>query len=81
MPAPEALRVFIDAHGVDVPRGATALDAVAAFDPDAAASLRSGEKILTDSRGLPIDAATAVEAGAIFRLIPRRDRSAPQKVN
>jgi hypothetical protein len=81
MPAPEGLRVFVDAHGVEVPRGATALDAVAVFDADAAASVRSGEKILTDSRGLPIDAATTVEAGAIFRLIPRRDRSAPPKVN
>jgi hypothetical protein len=81
MPGPESLRVFIDAHGVDVPRGATALDAVAAFDAHAAASLQSGEKILTDSRGLPVDAKVAVEAGAIFRLIPRRDRSASPKAN
>lgn len=79
VPGPDSLRVFIDAHGVDVPRGATALDAVVAFDADAAASVRSGEKILTDSRGLPADAATAVESGAIFRLIPRRERSAPPK--
>jgi hypothetical protein len=79
MTRPETLRVFIDTHGVDVPRGATALDAVSAFDPTAAAALRAGEKILTDSRGLPFDAATEVQSGAIFRLIPRRDRSAPPK--
>jgi hypothetical protein len=73
----DSLRVFIDAHAVDVPRGSSALDAVTAFDTAAAAALRDGERILTDSRGLPIDVATEVQAGAIFRLIPRRNRSAP----
>jgi hypothetical protein len=75
----DSLRVFINANAVDVPRGASALDAVTAFDTEGAAALRSGEKILTDSRGLPFDVATEVQAGAIFRLIPRRDRSAPPK--
>lgn len=75
----DSLRVFIDAKAVDVPPGSSALDAVTAFDAAAAAALRSGEKILTDSRGLPFDVATEVQAGAIFRLIPRRDRSAPPK--
>ena len=75
----DSLRVFIDARAVDVPAGSSALDAVTAFDIAAAAALRSGEKILTDSRGLPFDVATEVQAGAIFRLIPRRDRSAPPK--
>jgi hypothetical protein len=73
----DSLRVFIDAKAVDVPRGASALDAVTVFDPVAAAALRSGDRILTDSRGLPFDVATEVHAGAIFRLIPRRNRSAP----
>ena len=81
MTGPESLRVFIDAHGVDVPRGSTALDAVSAYDANAANSLRSGEKILTDSRGLPTDPSVAVESGAIFRLIPRRDRTSPPKPN
>jgi hypothetical protein len=76
MNRPATLRVFIDARGVDVPAGATALDAVEAFDHDVAVALRAGEKILTDSRGLPIDAATELQSGAIFRLLPRRDRSA-----
>ncbi len=75
----DSLRVFIDARAVDVPRGASALDAVTAVDVTAAAALRSGEKILTDSRGLPFDVATEVQAGDIFRIIPRRDRSAPPK--
>jgi hypothetical protein len=73
---PETLRVFIDARGVDVPPGATAIDAVQVFDPTVAAAVRGGEKILTDSRGLPIDGASALQSGAIFRIIPKRDRSA-----
>ena len=76
MTRPETLRVFIDARGVDVPPGATALDALDALDPTAAAAVRGGDKILTDSRGLPFDASSSLESGAIFRLIPRRDRSA-----
>jgi hypothetical protein len=71
------LRVFIDARGVDVPPGSRAIDAVQAFDPAAAAAVRTGEKLLTDSRGLPIDGAAPLESGAIFRILPRRDRSAP----
>jgi hypothetical protein len=75
----DSLRVFIDAKPIDVPRGASALDAVTVFDVRAAAAIRSGEKVLTDSRGLPFDVATEIQAGAIFRIIPRRDRSAPPK--
>ena len=76
MTRPETLRVFIDARGVDVPPGAKAIDAVEALDPAVAAAIRGGEKVLTDSRGLPIDGASALESGAIFRIIPKRDRSA-----
>jgi len=76
MTRPEVLRVFIDARGVDVPPGATAIDAVEALDPSVAAAVRGGEKLLTDSRGLPIDGGTELQSGAIFRIIPKRDRSA-----
>jgi hypothetical protein len=76
MTRPEVLRVFIDARGVDVPPGATAIDAVEALDPSVAAAVRGGEKLLTDSRGLPIDGGTKLQSGAIFRIIPKRDRSA-----
>ena len=75
MTRPEFLRVFIDARGVDVPPGAKAIDAVQAFDPAIAAAVRDGQKILTDSRGLPIDGASELQSGAIFRIIPKRDRS------
>ena len=76
MNRPDTLRVFIDARGVDVPLGASAIDAVQAFDADVAAAVRAGDKILTDSRGLPIDGASGLQSGAIFRIIPKRDRSA-----
>lgn len=76
MNRPETLRVFIDAKGVDVRPGATAIDAVEAFDPAMASAVRAGDRILTDSRGLPIEATAALESGAIFRLLPRRDRAA-----
>lgn len=75
MNRPETLRVFIDARGVDVPPGATAIDAVRAYDPAIADAVRGGQKILTDSRGLPVDPSVALESGAIFRLITKRDRS------
>ncbi|HET9425308.1 MAG TPA: hypothetical protein VFO55_08060 [Gemmatimonadaceae bacterium] len=76
MNRPESLRVFIDARGVDVRPGATAIEAVEAFDPAVATAVRAGAKILTDSRGLPIDSGSALESGAILRLVSRRDRSA-----
>ena len=76
MTRPETLRVFIDARAVDVPPGAKAIDAVQALDPAVAAAILDGQKILTDSRGLPIDGASELQSGAIFRIIPKRDRSA-----
>jgi hypothetical protein len=76
MNRPETLRVFIDAKGVDVRPGATAIDAVEALDSTLAQAVRDGQKVLTDSRGLPVEATSALESGAIFRLIPRRDRAA-----
>lgn len=79
MTRPEMLRVFIDGRGVDVAPGATALDAVEVFDPAQAGEVRAGTRVITDSRGLPIDSGTSLESGAIFRLIPRRDRSAAPK--
>jgi len=76
MKRPDSLRVFIDAKGVDVPLTARAIDAVEALDPAVAAAVRAGDRILADSRGLPVDADSELQSGAIFRLIPRRDRSA-----
>jgi hypothetical protein len=61
---------------VDVPAGATALDAVRAWDEGAAAEVEGGRRLITDSRGLPLDAAAAMSAGSIIRLVAKRDRAA-----
>jgi len=68
------LRVFVNGKGVDVSSGATALDAVRAFDPAAAEEVVSGATLVTDSRGLPTPSDGVVSAGSIFRLIPKRAR-------
>jgi hypothetical protein len=70
------VRVFVNANGVDVPAGASALDAVRAWQADAAAEVLAGARIITDSRGLPIDASAPMAAGSILRLVANRGRDA-----
>lgn len=72
----KTVRVFVNASGVDIPAGSTALDAVRAFSDDAANEVVNGARLITDSRGLPVDGTVPVSAGSIFRLVPRRDRAA-----
>ena len=69
-------RVFVNAAGVDVPSGTTALDAVRAWDAAAAAEVVGGRRLITDSRGLPLDASSVMSAGSIIRLVANRDRAA-----
>jgi hypothetical protein len=66
------LRVFVNAKGVDVPNGASALDCVRAFNGDEADAVASGKRMITDSRGLPIDATTPAKAGSIYRTVTSR---------
>jgi hypothetical protein len=66
--------VFVNAVGVDVPAGSTAIDAVHAWSSDAAREIGAGQRQITDSRGLPIDGATPMSAGSILRVVPRRER-------
>lgn len=66
------VRVFVNASGVDVPAGATALDAVRAFDESLAREVDESKRLITDSRGLPIDPATTMSAGSILRLVANR---------
>lgn len=70
--APRLLRVFVNAAGVDVPAGTTALDAIRAWNAAEADRVARGERVITDSRGLPIAADVLVSAGSIFRLLPVR---------
>lgn len=71
-PAHVTVRVYVNGRGVDVPAAATALDAVGACDPDAAARVRAGERTLTDSRGIATPPETPVHGGAIFRVVGGR---------
>ena len=66
------LRVFVNAAGVDVPAGASALDCVRVANSDEAAAVASGRRMITDSRGLPIDADTPARAGSIYRTVTSR---------
>jgi hypothetical protein len=68
------VRVFVNAAGVDVPSGATALDAVRVWDAGAAVEVEGGRRVITDSRGLPLDASAVMSAGSIIRLVAKRDR-------
>ena len=74
------VRVFVNAAGVDVPAGSTALDAVRAWNAAAATDVTEGTRLITDSRGLPIDGSAPMSAGSILRLIARRDRAAQADV-
>lgn len=66
------IRVYVNGRGVDVPRGATALDALRAADPDAARLVEEGKRALVDSRGLVLSPATILSAGSILRVVSAR---------
>ena len=68
----QTVRVYINSKPIDVDASATALDAVAAWDPDQARAVREGERTITDSRGIVTDNATPVHNGAIFRIVRAR---------
>jgi hypothetical protein len=69
-------RVFVNGVGLDVPAGATALDAVRRWSVDAADAVARGASVITDSRGLPAPIDAPIESGSIFRVIPVRARPA-----
>jgi hypothetical protein len=68
----ETVRVYINAKPVEVDASATAIDAVERWDSAQAAAVRSGERLITDSRGIVTDSATPVHNGAIFRIVRAR---------
>jgi len=78
----EPVRVYINAKPIDVDAGATALDAVEAWDAEQARAIRSGDRLITDSRGIVTDNATPVHNGAIFRIVrARQSASDDQDLN
>ena len=72
MTSPRAIRVYVNAQGVDVPAGATALDAVRLASVALADAVATGQQGIADSRGLPVANDSPVHGGAIFRLIRAR---------
>jgi hypothetical protein len=70
----ETVRVFVNGTGFDVAAGGTALDAVALHAAAAAERVRAGTLLVTDSRGLPVPPDSALFNGAVYRLVPHRER-------
>jgi hypothetical protein len=70
----DTARVFFDGKGVDAPAGCTVLDALESVNAEMAAAVRDGERVITDSRGLPAEPETVIYNGAIFRVIRARTR-------
>jgi tagatose-1,6-bisphosphate aldolase non-catalytic subunit AgaZ/GatZ len=66
------IRVYVNGQGVDVPRGATALDALRVADPDAARLVEEGKRALVDSRGLGLSPTAVLSAGSIVRVVSAR---------
>lgn len=72
----QTVRIYINSVGVDVPAATTALQAVQSWNAAEAAAIGNGERMITDSRGLPADPQSAVHNGAIFRTVRARGAAA-----
>jgi hypothetical protein len=72
------LRVFVNSHPLDLPSGASALEAVRAFDANEASAVSEGLRVITDSRGLPLAPSTVMSAGSILRVVAARARPADE---
>jgi len=68
----QTVRVFVNASPVDVPAGSSALECVRIWNVEEGKAVDEGRRVITDSRGLPIEGGTRVAAGAIFRTISNR---------
>jgi hypothetical protein len=66
------MRVFVNAAPVDVHAGATALDCVRHWLPAEADAVTAGQRLITDSRGLPVGRDATAHAGSIYRTVPNR---------
>lgn len=69
------VRIYFDGAGVDATAGESVLDALGRVNPEEAAAVRGGERIITDSRGLPAEPSSLVYGGAIYRLVRARSRN------
>ncbi len=72
----DVVRIYIDAKPVDARRGSHLIDALACASPADAHQVRSGNRVVTDSRGLPASPDSEVYDGAIFRIVSARPAQA-----
>jgi hypothetical protein len=73
-----SLKVFVNSHPLDLPSGSSALEAVRAFDANEASAVTDGLRVITDSRGLPLEPSTVMSAGSILRVVSARARPADE---
>jgi hypothetical protein len=64
---PAELRVFLNERGYSLPTGATVRDAIRLALPELLPECETGTALVTDARGLPVDLAQRLSAGAILR--------------
>jgi len=60
--------IFVNERALRVPAGVTLSEVLAEFEPDLFAALLGGRLLATDARGIPVDVASRVAAGSIFRV-------------
>lgn len=70
----ETVRVFVNGRGLDAPAGGTAADAVELHSSSDAIRLRDASLLVTDSRGIAVPSDSPLYNGAVFRLVPNRER-------
>lgn len=70
------IRVYVDSVALDVQHGATVIDAVRAASDDLARAVAEGTRMVTDSRGLPVEPDAALHGGAILRVVAVRMKDA-----
>ena len=68
----DSLIVFVNGATVQLPSGATVLDAVAAHDAAAADAVRAGTRAVADSRGIVVVPETPLSGGFVMRLVSAR---------
>jgi hypothetical protein len=65
----DTVRVYVNAQPIDVAASATALEAIEGWDETAAAAVRNGERMITDSRGIVMANDSPMHNGAILRIV------------
>jgi hypothetical protein len=70
----EIIRVFVNANPVDLPAGSDVAQAVRAFDAGLEARIAAGAAYVTDGRGIEVEPAVRLSAGAILRIVVRARR-------